>query len=71
MLILIHSQLQERGGEGVREICISCSGSYPVNGSIFCNECKVGQEIMESAPDQDSADWFKSAVKSGQIIIMS
>ena len=55
----------------MREICISCSGSYPVNGSIFCNECKVGQEIMESAPDQDSADWFKSAVKSGQIIIMS
>jgi hypothetical protein len=55
----------------VSDICVSCSGSYPVNGSIFCNECKVGQEIIEAAPDQGSADWFKAAVKSGHIIIMS
>ena len=53
------------------EICISCSGSYPVNGSIFCDECKVGQEIIAAAPDQGSADWFKAALRSGNIIIMS
>ena len=34
-------------------------------------EDKIKEGIINSAPDMESADWVKSAIDSGKIIIMS
>jgi hypothetical protein len=32
---------------------------------------KIAEDIIAAAPDQESADWIKSRINSGHIIIMS
>ena len=34
-------------------------------------EDKIKEGIINSAPDKEGADWVKSAIDSGRIIIMS
>jgi hypothetical protein len=32
---------------------------------------KIAEDIIAAAPDKESADWVRSAIDSGKIIIMS
>jgi hypothetical protein len=32
---------------------------------------KIAEDIITAAPDRESADWVRSAIDSGKIIIMS